>query len=324
MIINNTNPDLLVVWGAYNISHWLLFRAEQILPQKVVYYFADYWPTLQDAYTQHWQGKGRRRFTRLPFTLLARAALKILQHERLAPALKFENTICVSRAVRDVLVDGGFPIQHAPIIYNGIHFEDFYKAAVFRATRSHQPYFSLLYAGRLTHEKGVHLAIEAVAGLIPRGQMVNLEIIGHGPTSYIKYLENLVDNLKIKKYVNFSKHVRREKMPQILGSHDILLVPSLWPEPLPRIIQEGMAAGLVVIGARIGGITEAIDDGVDGLCFSHDDVDDLIKKIEILCNSPDLYSRLSKAGIQKAASKFDINRTVDEIEAFLSNVASEA
>ena len=84
-----------------------------------------------------------------------------------------------------------------------------------------------------------------------------------------------------------------------------------------------MAAGLVVVGAAIGGIKEAINDGEDGFYFSPGDVNELIQKIELIYNSTELFSRISKKAVQKVAKHFDINKTVDEIEVFLTKVKSD-
>lgn len=48
---------------------------------------------------------------------------------------------------------------------------------------------------------------------------------------------------------------------------DVLVVPSLWDDPLPRVIYEAYAHGIPVVGARRGGIAEAIDDGLTGVLF---------------------------------------------------------
>ena len=320
--VRRVEPDLFVVWGAWNISNLFLSHAEQIMPNRVVYYFADYWPTLPDANTQHWLEQLHKRSTIHPITLLARLALRSLQRENSFPPLKFEKTICVSKSVREILYEHGVPVEHASIIYNGIRCEDFLQPTGKRRLRKpHQP-LSLLYAGRIAPEKGIHLAIEALAALLRKGYLIQLEIIGQRHSEYSQSLENQINNLKLNQNVKLTDRVPREKMPQVLARHDILLVPSIWSEPLPRILQEGMAAGLVVIAANIGGIVEAIDDGVDGIFFSHNDVEDLKNKIELLYKSPDLLDRISKAGVRKAFTKFDIQRTVEQIEAFLNNVAS--
>jgi glycosyltransferase involved in cell wall biosynthesis len=292
------------------------------MPNRVIYYFADYWPTLPDANTQHWQGNGHRFFTRLPYALLGKIAMKDLKKEPPPPELKFKKTICVSKAVRDKLIEYGLPINNSKIIYNGIRVEDFYIPGRGKRVRNFQEPLNLLYAGRLAQEKGVHLAINAVYGLIQKGYLVRLEILGQGQSSYLHFLINTISSLKIQDYVNISAYIPREKIPQVLANHDVLLVPSLWPEPLPRIIQEGMAAGLVVIGAAVGGITEAINDGVDGICFHENDVDDLISKIEQIYDNPGLYERISEAGIQKARKNFDIQRTVAGMEHIFEEIVA--
>jgi glycosyltransferase involved in cell wall biosynthesis len=57
---------------------------------------------------------------------------------------------------------------------------------------------------------------------------------------------------------------------QFFTEIDVLLVPSLWYEPLPRVIQEAYAAGVPIVGSRRGGIPELIEDGVTGLLFDPD------------------------------------------------------
>ena len=53
-------------------------------------------------------------------------------------------------------------------------------------------------------------------------------------------------------------------MPAILAAVDVVLVPS-WPEPFGRVVVEGMAMGCLVAATSVGGPSEIIDDGVDGL-----------------------------------------------------------
>ena len=67
--------------------------------------------------------------------------------------------------------------------------------------------------------------------------------------------------------IRFVGQVDRYEMPSVMIEHDVLVFPSVWEEPLARVVQEAMASGLVVIGTVTGGTAEILRDGVTGLTF---------------------------------------------------------
>jgi glycosyltransferase involved in cell wall biosynthesis len=82
---------------------------------------------------------------------------------------------------------------------------------------------------------------------------------------------------------------------------DVLVVPSLWEDPLPRVIYEAYAHGIPVIGSRRGGIPEAIDDDVTGLLFDPADRDALEAAILSLANDRQRVVRMSFDALEKAS-----------------------
>jgi glycogen synthase len=320
-IVAETKPDILCIWGMWNINRQLLALAENIEECKVVYYFADYWPTLPDANTQHFRGGGRRLVTRLPYYLIGRLALFFLAFEKPVQPLKFEHSICVSKAVRDGLLSKGVPISDIQIIYNGIDVSVFNQNERVRDINKVNQPLSILYAGRLSPEKGIDTAIKATQILVSTGYSVNLTVVGRGTPKCSHDLQQLSIRLGLSEYIIFRDYIARDDIPNLLASHDVLLAPSTWAEPLPRVIQEGMATGIVVVGSAIGGIPEILTDGVNGLLFEPKNAEDLAQQIERLIETPYLYNSLSEAGIRTVLEKFDIQRTVQEIEAYLSKVA---
>ncbi len=81
---------------------------------------------------------------------------------------------------------------------------------------------------------------------------------------------------------------------------DVLVVPSLWEDPLPRVIYEAYAHGIPVIGSRRGGIPEAIDHNVTGLLFDPANDDALETAILSLANDRGLVVRMSAKALEKA------------------------
>ena len=96
----------------------------------------------------------------------------------------------------------------------------------------------------------------------------------------------------------------------MLSDIDILVVPSIWYENSPLVIQEAFAAGIPVMASNLGGMAEAIRDEVDGLLFERGDVEDLAGKLRRFAQEPELLNQL-KMGIPSVKS---IETEVEELE----------
>jgi len=200
------------------------------------------------------------------------------------------------------------------VVHNGVN------PAIFATPNGHHsaPVLRLLYAGRLSPAKGVHTAIAALAQL-RQGRAdfpVQLSIVGSGSERYVTVLKHQANRLGVENAVQFWGQVPREDMPAILAKHDVLLLLSIWPEPLARMTQEAMASGLVVIGTPTGGTPEILVDGENGLMVEPEDPDALADKIRLLATDPTLRRNLAKAARQTVEEHFTFSRMVDEIETY--------
>jgi glycosyltransferase involved in cell wall biosynthesis len=81
-----------------------------------------------------------------------------------------------------------------------------------------------------------------------------------------------------------------------------------------------MASNMVVIGTTTGGTSEILSDGITGLTFPAGDADALSRQIQQLLREPGLAGRLAVAGRQRVLSYFNLERMVNEIEAYLQEV----
>lgn len=321
--VEQFRPDIIFLWGLWNLPKSLPALAEARYPDRVIYRFATYWPTLPSQHEEYWRYPGRKWYSRLPKLVLGRIALAMLAREAQPPRLSFKHAICVSAATRNTLVEAGIPVANARIIRTGLDPRPYLNAHPDPQPRPDNQYLNLLYAGRLYAEKGVHTAIEAVAKFrlsrdLPR---IRLSLAGSGSPDYENHLRRLVDQSGLNDCVSFLGHVPAEKMPRLLREFDVLLVPSTWPEPFSRMVLEGMISGLVVVATSTGGTTEILTDGENGLLFAPGDADDLAQKIARLMDDPELRQRLARAGKQTVLERFTMTRMMDEIESFLQEVA---
>jgi glycosyltransferase involved in cell wall biosynthesis len=125
------------------------------------------------------------------------------------------------------------------------------------------------YFGRLIPDKGAHLLIKALERL-PRSGWT-LDIAGEGGEDYVKRLRDAAPN-----NVRFLGWVSADDFfPEI----DLMVIPSLWPEPQPRSTFEAFTYGVPVAGSRVGGIPEQIEEGSTGWLFEPGSVEDLARNL---------------------------------------------
>ncbi len=155
----------------------------------------------------------------------------------------------------------------------------------------------LCYFGRLSPEKGVGTLIESFRGL-----EANLKIIGSGPLE--KELKDKVEKENITN-VRFLGYRTGDDLKREIKDSIAAIIPSECYENNPRSVLESFAVGRPVIGARIGGIPELVQDGVTGCTFNTGDASDLREKILSLINSPDNVKSMGRRARKFIEEKFN-------------------
>ncbi len=321
-MVQQFDPEVIFIWGMWNLPRSLPALVESLRPGRVLYRFADYWPTLPSQHEFYWQAPGRYWLTRPLKKALGSLALTRLNRE-LTPVLRFEHAYCISAAMRQELVKKGVPVEHARIIHNGVDTERFRPRPNIQAGTDNRKGLALLYAGRIVEEKGVHAAVEAMACLAQRrgADQVTLTLVGPASPEYYARLQMLVSQYGLDSCVSFRSPAPKEAMPALLREYDVLLFPPIWPEPFGRILIEAMASGLAVICTPVGGVPEIVTDERDGLFFAPEDAEGLASQIERLLRDPSLRYRLAQAARRTVEERFSLSRMVDQVEAYLEEIA---
>ena len=126
-----------------------------------------------------------------------------------------------------------------------------------------------LYFGRLSYEKGIKTLITA----FKEAPQCRLKIAGTGPLE--DELKRFVQDNKMDN-VEFLGYQSGKPLQKLVSDAYFIIVPSEWYENNPMTIIEGYAAGVPVIGARIGGIPEIIEDSKTGYLFESGNTGQLI------------------------------------------------
>jgi glycosyltransferase involved in cell wall biosynthesis len=311
-------PDAVLIWGMWNLPRSLPALAEQLMPGRVVYYIGDYWVTLPSQFEDYWNAPARNLITGFPKLVLRPIARQMLARDR-KPDLQLEHTLFPSAFMRNELERKGIPLKTAKNIYGAINTEHYLDH---RTEKKQARVTSLLYIGRLAHEKGVHTAIQAV-GLLTREhgfKNLKLTIVGDGDPDYVDRLYQLVEQENIASIVTFLPAQPKDVLPDLYLAADIFLFTSIWAEPFGRVIVEAMASGTTVVGTAVGGAAEILTENENALIFTPDDPTSLSQQLKRLIESPHLRDRLAKSGRHTAVEKFDIKRMTTEIESYLQAI----
>lgn len=216
--------------------------------------------------------------------------------------ISFEHCSCISHHLKSQLIDAGLPIQHSPVVYNGIPLEAFPLKD--KPGHLHDP-VRILYVGQLHHYKGVHTVIEAAHRFAQLSESpVEVGIAGSGPADYIEKLRILAGEGKAQ--VNFLGKVPYHKLSAIYQSHDVFVFPSIWEEPQGVTYLEAMASGTPVISTVDGGHGEIIRDGENSLVFEKENVQHLSKQLAILLNKKGLRHRLIDSAKKEVKEHFTL------------------
>jgi glycosyltransferase involved in cell wall biosynthesis len=304
------------------LSHTVPALGEALMPGRTVYYLSDHWPVAGDMHSAYWNLPAQHRYMHWPKQALRRIALALLARQ--APAeLKFEHSICASAALRANLASQGAAVGGARVIHGGTDPER-YPEPIARDF-SRRP-LKLLCAGRLSPQKGVHTAVEALAKLVEWGQggRVTLSVMGSGHPAYVSRVTDLAKQSQLDEHIQFLAPVAKEGFPDVLRSFDVLVFPSIYDEPFARTPQEAMLAGLVVIGTLTGGTSEILQDGWNGLTFAAEDGEGLARQVLRLLNDPELCGRLAVNGRETVLEQFTLPKMISRVEAYLLEVMHAA
>ena len=168
-----------------------------------------------------------------------------------------------------------------------------------------EPY--LLYVGDVRRLKGVHILLEAYR-LLERAPP--LVVIGRPrPDLPTDWPANVI------RIPGIPNHLVMQAWRRCLAG----AVPTVGFESCPTVVMEAMACGKPVVGSRIGGIPDIIDDGVNGLLAEPGDARSLAAGLQRLIDDPALRQRLS-AGALKKVEQFKAISVVPRIEAVYREV----
>jgi glycosyltransferase involved in cell wall biosynthesis len=193
-----------------------------------------------------------------------------------------------SRFLREMMLKHGFPADRLAVSDNGFESRTFTARRAGEVTPERSDVdpegrrVRLGYIGGLTPWKGVHLLLEACRAL-PAGRF-RVGIWGDRTwfPDYVARLDRLAEGLP----VTFHGTYANDAVARLLAGLDAIVVPSVWYENSPMTIHEAQLARVPVLATDLGGMSEFVADGWNGLLFRRNDAGDLAAKLRALVDEP--------------------------------------
>lgn len=220
--------------------------------------------------------------------------------------LRAVRLVAISRFVQDIL-KGQYGLDSIVV-------PNFIDGDMFQRKKMKNEKSVVAYLGALAEHKGPQVLLNAVVGLDCR-----VEMYGDGPLK-----EELLHFIKEKKLdAEINAPVPYDTVPEIYARADIVVFPSLWPEPFGRIAIEALAAGVPVVASRIGGIEETVPPGT-GILVEPGDVKKLRNALQLLLERPAGREEQGMRGRDFAKENYSKNTIVACFVDFYAHVGSGA
>jgi glycosyltransferase involved in cell wall biosynthesis len=171
-----------------------------------------------------------------------------------------------------------------------------------------EPGGSVVFAGRLSAEKGVDTLIEAIGRL---GRAGRLSVAGEGPER--ARLEALSGEVAPGR-VRFLGRLGKADMVSLLRSATVVAVPSRWYENQPMIVLEALALGVPVVASDMGGLPELVETGVNGALVPPEDDEALAVALAALLDHPRQALEMGRAARAQVALTHDPGRHLERLE----------
>lgn len=183
--------------------------------------------------------------------------------------------------------------------------------------------FELLFVGRLVERKGVHLLLDAIAGL-PADRGVILHVVGDGPDR--AKLQAQAERLGLGARAAFHGFVAKEELERCLTTCDAFVLPAVVDakgdtEGLGVVLIEAMTHARPVIASAAGGIVDIVRDGRNGFLVPPGDAAALAGAITRMMDDPARARELGLRGREDAAAGFSWDVIADRLAALYRSVA---
>ncbi|MBU1118971.1 glycosyltransferase family 4 protein [Patescibacteria group bacterium] len=225
-----------------------------------------------------------------------RSTLNAFEYAQLITFLakRVDLILPIAEFIKDELISLHIPKEKIAVIHTGINVELFNK----KVAQPDSKHFTLLYVGRFAQKKGLPYLLRALASI--NDQSIRLKLVGGAPRDNdFHNVISLIKKLSLEKRVDVMPPIKHTELPSIYQSANIFILPSVL-EPMGKVVLEALASSLPVIVTKQGGVTEIVENKVNGTIVPPQNPQALADAIIALKNNPTLQQKQIKNGTETA------------------------
>jgi glycosyltransferase involved in cell wall biosynthesis len=218
---------------------------------------------------------------------------------------KLDKIVTVSKAQEYILNANG--IKNTVTINNGIiensESINFNKVRLFKDKyhiRGDEKV--ILWAGRLSKAKGLDQVLLILNRLIEIDYKFKLLVVG----------KDIIKNEELDENVISTGWLSEEEMKVIYEVSDLVIVPSIYPDPFPTVVLESMQSGTPVVATCFGGANEAVINGKTGLIINPFNIDEFFESVLKIIDNPQLSDEMSRESERIFKDSFTIKNCVNQ------------
>ena len=175
----------------------------------------------------------------------------------------------------------------------------------------------LLFAGQIIRGKGVDVLLGALAQVRRPFEAV---IVGAG--HHRAACERLSRKLGLAERVKFTGFLPPAELQEFYRDTSVVVVPSVWPEPMGLVGLEAMRAALPVVAFDVGGISAWLRDGENGFLVPWMDRTQFARRIDELLGDKALARVMGERGLERVKRDFDFDRYIAALENVFAKTAA--
>jgi len=164
----------------------------------------------------------------------------------------------------------------------------------------------ILYAGKMSYGKGTDVLIESIEAVIKKEPCSLFVFLGK-KNPLILFPERLKD------YYVTPGFVSNKEAQVFFALADVVVVPSVWQEPLSRVLLEGMYFSKPIVATKVGGMSEAVINGKTGLLVGRGSPDELAKAIIAILKDRHRAEVMGREGKKLLEDRFSIDKNIAKL-----------
>lgn len=310
-ILNEIKPDVVHINNIHTHLSYYSFKLAKQIGAKVVFTARDvmtisYGKLATDRYIAHLDPK----LTWLDNIYQARKRWNPFRNIIIKHYLQYADHICsVSDALREALELNG--IRNIRTVHTGVNYKAEAHAGDFKREYNLEGKRVILFSGRLSEGKGGRKAIEALS-LVVKDVPEAVLLVAGKTDWYSDLMLKEATKLGVGGQVIFTGWLTGRALYEVYNGVDVVIVPSLSLDALPRVVLESMALGKAVVGSQFGGSGEVIEDGVSGYIVNPFNPEEIAEKTVVLLEDDELRERMGRRAEERIRNDFNLDKMVSK------------